>query len=289
VAAVPEQYRCEYCRLESDGAAVNCPHCGAPVNVRIRVSDSGWVEQPAIRDMTRIRFGHSSCQISGSFVAVAEMNLDQADSLYFVHHGLLHANPGIDLDLMRMPDGWQRQLAGLPVYVMTARGPGHLAISANEPGSTIAVPLMPGRSVDVVEHRFLAATGNVAYDWRPSGVWFRTKSGDEVYHYHPLGGAYIDRFTAQDTPGLLLLHAPGSTFIRDLAAGEVIYIKPWALVWKDQSVTASLHSEKMRDYTGYFMWVKLQGPGRAVIKSIFGYAGWRGTIVASSPRTSHAW
>lgn len=282
-------YTCPYCRIDSEGGPA-CPHCGAPVDVRARTSAAGWVEQPPIRDLTRLHFSHSSCQISGTYVPVAELALDAADSVYFTHHALLHAEPSVDLDLMRMPDGWQRSLAGLPVYIMTARGPGHLAIRADEPGETVAVPLLPGHGIDVAEHRFLGATGNVAYQWRPAEVWYKTKHQNEaaIMHY-PVGGAYFDRFEATQTPGLLLLHAPGSAFIRDLAEGEMVYVKPQALVWKDQSAGASLHSERMRDGQGYFMWVKLRGPGRVMIKSIFGFAGWRGTIVDSTPRTTHTW
>jgi uncharacterized protein (AIM24 family) len=286
---VTAEYRCRYCRLESAGASVACPHCGAPVDVRERESASGWLELPPVRDLTRLHFSHSSCQISGSYAAVAEMRLDQADSISFVHHGLLHADPAVDLDLRQMPNGWQRSLAGLPVYVMTARGPGYVAISANEPGAIIAVPLPPGHSVDVTEHRLLAVTGNVSYDWIKADLWFTTKYEKERVTHYPLGGAYLDRFTATDTPGLVFLHAPGSTFVRDLADDETIFIKPEALVWKDQSVHASLHTEKPSGDSGYYMWIKLRGPGRAVIKSIFGFAGWNGTIVASSPRTTHAW
>ncbi len=284
-----DEYRCRYCRLESAGGSTACPHCGAPVDVRERTSASGWLEQPPVRDLTRLHFSHSSCQISGTYAPVAEMRLDQADSISFVHHGLLHADPAVALDLRRMPDGWQRSLAGLPVYVMTARGPGYLAISANEPGAIIAVPLPPGRSVDVTEHRFLAVTGDVSYDWRQADLWFTSKQGDERITHYPLGGRYVDRFTAGDTPGLLFLHVPGSTFIRDMTDDEVILIKPEALVWKDQSVHASLHTEKASGGNGYYMWIKLHGPGRAVIKSIFGYAGWEGSIVNSTPRTTHAW
>jgi len=287
---VPDpSYSCPFCRLESDAAGTTCPHCGAPVDVRAKVSMSGWVEQPPVRDMTRLHFSHSTCQISGSYVPVAELALDGQDSVYFPHHALLHAEPSVDLDLMRMPDGWRRSLAGLPVYVMTARGPGHLALSADEPGDTVAVPLLPGRSIDVAEHRFLAATGNVGYEWYRSPVWFKTTHEHETIMHYPLG-PYFDRFHASETPGLLLLHAPGSTFVRDLADGDVVCVKPLSLVWKDKSVQASLHTERARDAQGFYMWVKLTGPGRVMIKSIFGYAGWSGSIVDSStPRTRQAW
>ncbi|MGH3305504.1 MAG: hypothetical protein ACRDOK_28345, partial [Streptosporangiaceae bacterium] len=84
-------YTCPYCRLSSDGSGTTCPHCGAPTDVRARVTKSGWAEQPPIRDMARIRFSRSTCQISGKYVPVAEMQLDPSDTVYFSHHSLLHS------------------------------------------------------------------------------------------------------------------------------------------------------------------------------------------------------
>jgi hypothetical protein len=199
-------YTCRYCRIPSEGTGTTCPHCGAPVDVRERVADSGWVELPAIRDMARIHFGRSTCQISGKYVPVAEMKLDPADTIYFSHHVLLHSDTGVQLDMMKMASGWNRVLAGMPLRMMTARGPGFVAISADHPGETIAVPLPAGHAIDVVEHRFLAATGNVGYRWENSGVWYTTRNGDEQERHYPLGRT-MDLFGAQGGPGLLLLHA----------------------------------------------------------------------------------
>src|SRR6202034_2130931 len=151
-------YTCPWCRIPSAGAEATCPHCGAPTDVRARVSKSGWAEQPPIRDMARIRFNRSTCQISGTYVPVAEMKLDQEDWIFFSHHVLLHTDASVKLDAMKMPGGWNRHLAGIPLIMMTGRGPGHLALSADHPGDMIAVPLMPNQAIDVAEHRFLAAT-----------------------------------------------------------------------------------------------------------------------------------
>jgi hypothetical protein len=41
----------------------------------------------------------------------------------------------------------------MPLIMMTARGPGHIAFSADAPGETIAVPLQRGQAVDVVGSR----------------------------------------------------------------------------------------------------------------------------------------
>ena len=71
------EFTCPYCRLKGTVTKdVSCPHCGAPVDIRARVSDSGWVEQPPVRDMARIQFGRSTCQIEGTCVPVVDMGLE---------------------------------------------------------------------------------------------------------------------------------------------------------------------------------------------------------------------
>src|SRR5580700_3488926 len=95
-------YRCPYCRMESHEIDMACPHCGAPVDIREHVSDSGWAEQPGIRDMARIQFGRSTCQISGSYVPVADMGLAESDWIYFSHHVLLYTAPTVQLDALQM-------------------------------------------------------------------------------------------------------------------------------------------------------------------------------------------
>ena len=86
--------------------------------------------------------------------------------------------------------------------------------------------LEAGRSLDVVEHHFLVATSAVTYDWIRSGIWFTLGTGNDKEWFHPLG-TFMDRFTANEH-GLLLLHARGNAFIRDLDDGERIYIRQGA-------------------------------------------------------------
>jgi uncharacterized protein (AIM24 family) len=289
-------YTCPYCRTPSEGGGATCPHCGAPVDVRLRVSDSGWVEQPPIRDMARIRFSRSTCQISGAYVPVAEMDLHDDDWVYFSHHNLLHTDPGVRLDSLPMKGAWKRMRAGLPLIMMRAQGPGHIAFSADEPGETIAVPLQAGWAIDVVEHRFLVATGNVAYGWENSNIWFTTKSGDEEEWHYPVGQT-IDRFSATGGPGLLLLHGPGNTFVRDLRQGERILVQPGGLIYKDVSVSMYLHFEYPRGqywfssarWQAKSTWLTLQGPGRVAVQSVFGHPEPSGSVRRSSGATSQQW
>jgi len=289
-------YTCPYCRIPSDGTGGTCPHCGAPVDITERVSDSGWAEQPPIRDMARIHFSRSTCQIVGKYVPVAEMSLHDDDWVYFSHHVLLHTDPRVRLDAMRMASPWNRKKAGMPLIMMTARGPGHIAFSADAPGETIAVPLQHNQAVDVVEHRFLVATGNVNYLWENSGIWFTTQSGDDTEYHYPLGRT-MDRFWAQGGPGLLLLHAPGNTFIRDLAPGQRICVQPSGLLWKDPTVRMFLHFEYPRGqywfsssrWQAKTVWLTLQGPGRVAIQSVFERPEMVGQVTNCSAATTQYW
>jgi uncharacterized protein (AIM24 family) len=298
--AMPPQtgaYTCPYCRIPSGTPDRTCPHCGAPVDIRAHVSDSGWAEQPGIRDMARIQFGRSTCQISGVYVPVADMNLYEGEWVYFSHHVLLHTAPSVTLDALKMATGWNRRLAGMPLIMMTATGPGHIAFSHDHPGETVAIPLMPNQAMDVVEHRFLVATGNVNYNWEQSGIWYQTGSGDDREMRYPLGMT-MDRFRAEAAPGLLLLHAPGNVFLRDLAHGQHILIQPSALLYKDPTVQMNLHFE----YPGgsYWFsrasqqcltaWLALHGPGRVAVQSVFERPETVGYVTDSCwGSTTHHW
>ena len=89
----------------------------------------------------------------------------------------------------------------------------------------------------------------------------------------------MDRFTAPSQPGLLLIHAHGNAFLRRLAPGERILIKPAGLLYKDSSVTGHLHFERPRQTTRSiwtwgerYMWLALTGPGRVAVQSAYGHS-----------------
>jgi uncharacterized protein (AIM24 family) len=290
-------YTCPYCRMTSEGAGASCQFCGAPVDIKLRVSASGWVEQPPIKDMARIRFSRSTCQISGAYVPVAEMGLHDDDWVYFSHHVLLHTDPKVRLGNLPMKGGWNRMRAGMPLIMMTAQGPGHIAFSADDPGETLAVPLLPGRAVDVAEHHFLVATGNVNYQWENANIWFTTPGDDNSQEYHYPLGRTMDRFAATGGNGLLLLHSPGNTFIRDLAPGQRILVQPGGLIWKDQTVGMFLHFEyphgaywfSSSRWQAKSVWLTLQGPGRVAVKSVFERPEMVGQVLQSSGATTQYW
>jgi uncharacterized protein (AIM24 family) len=272
----PARYICQYCRQYSDPSGVSCPRCGAPIDVRAAVSESGWKRQPPIPDMAHIQFGQSRVQIEGTGVPVADFALANQDWIYFSHHSLLWTDRDANLKNMPLAGAWNRMLSGMPIIMVEGRGPGHIALSDNHAGDIVVLPLQNGQRMWVREHRFLAATGNITYTWEQSGIWYVSGTGDDRETHYPLG-MFGDIFTAQATPGLLLLHSPGNTFVRDLAPGEPLLVQPTALLYRDVSVGMHLHLEYPRSQGFVFsqsfnyrnIWLRLVGPGRVAVHSVF--------------------
>jgi uncharacterized protein (AIM24 family) len=290
-------YVCRWCNTSSDPRnLLSCPACGVPIDVRLMKTESGWTELPPIPDMARVQFGASSMQIEGRQVPVADVNLAAGDSVYFTHHVLLWKQDGVTVKGMGLKGGWKRMLAGLPLIMTQAAGPGRIAFSHDAAGEVLAIPLQRGQAIDVREHLFMFASLSVAYDWFDPNVWFRTKQGDETETHYPLG-RLMDRFSAPQGPGLLVLHAPGNAFLRQLGQGESILVKPTALIYKDPTVSAALHFEhpagtwrSWRSWGDRYLWLRLTGPGRAAVQSAYGHFHDPGSnLVSSSPATRRQW
>jgi uncharacterized protein (AIM24 family) len=297
IPPAPGGYTCPWCRAVSDPAThQSCPGCGAPVNVATVVSQSGWYELPAIKDMARIQLGQSSVQVEGKYVPVADFNLSGGESVYFTHHVLLWRDPSVTISTMPMRGGWKRLFAGMPLVMTQAHGPGHVAFSVDKPGETVALPIQPGQAVDVREHIFMVATGNVTYDWFGTNVWFTTRNGDETETHYPVG-MFMDRFFAGQTPGLLMVHAAGNAFVRFLNPGETILVKPTALLFKDPTVQMQLHFEhpggtwrSWRSWGNRYLWLRLFGPGRICVESAFEHLHDPGyDLSSSSPASRYQW
>jgi uncharacterized protein (AIM24 family) len=303
--AAPAQRECPWCGAvvqAEPGDSANCPRCGAALQARSTASLSGWLELPPRKDMAKLQFGNSSCQIEGLYVPVADMNLAAEDSVYFSHHVLLWMEPRVNIAAMSMRGGWKRMFAGMPLIMTQAQGPGHIAFSKDEPGEVIALPLQPGQAVDVREHMFLVATSNVEYDWFQTQIWYQVQAGKDAETHYPLG-MFMDRFSSPARPGLLLLHAGGSVLVRQLAHSETILVKPTALIFKDPSVQMHLHLEHPNagifnfgswtggsSWTNRSIWLRLIGPGRVAIQSVFERVEQEGgSIVSNSYATVQQW
>ncbi|MEO7144507.1 MAG: AIM24 family protein [Bryobacteraceae bacterium] len=291
------RHKCRWCGMVSDGAQLSCPGCGATIDQLPTASRSGWAQLPGRKDMAKLQFGNSFCQIEGNYVPVADMNLAAGDGIFFTHHVLLWKDAQVAVTTMPLAGGWKRMFAGLPLIMTQAQGPGHIAFSRDAPGEMIALPIQPGQSIDVREHLFMIATSNLQYDWFSTGVWFVTQGQDNDTETHYPVGMFMDRFAGAQTPGLLLLHAAGNVLVRELAPNQTILVKPTSLIFKDPSVQMALHFEHPR--TGFtawgawgnrYMWLRLWGPGRVAIQSVFDRVEAENQNVSSySPATSQQW
>jgi uncharacterized protein (AIM24 family) len=259
-----ERIQCQWCQSMNVTGATACRACGAPLDVRNLVSESGWREAPRIRDMTEIHFNSSTCQVEGEVVPVAEINLGQGDAIFFEHHVMLWKDERVPLSLLPSSGGIARALSGMPFLISVANGPGRIAFSRDATGELVLLPLHPGMELDVREHAFLLCSHQINYSFvRVKGLTNILFGGQ---------GMYMDRFVTTNTPGMLILHGYGNVFERRLAAGESIMVEPGAFLYKDSTVSMDVEFQRLGSglFGGATMSLaKMTGPGRVGIQSMY--------------------
>jgi uncharacterized protein (AIM24 family) len=259
-----ERIQCQWCQGMNAKTALNCQACGAPLDIRNLISESGWREAPRLRDMSEIHFNSSTCQVEGEIVPVAEITLDPADSVFFEHHVMLWKDESVPLSVMSLAGGLKRVLAGLPFVISVASGPGRIAFSRDAAGELVVLPLHPGMELDVREHAFLLSSHQIDYSF------VRVKGLTTIFFGGQ--GMYMDRFITTGAPGLLILHGYGNVFERKLGPGESILVEPGAFLYKDSSVQMNVEVQQLS--TGLLggtnmNLAKMTGPGRVGIQSMY--------------------
>lgn len=261
-----DRIKCSWCQGLNLVTALSCQFCGATLDLKDVISESGWREAPRLKDMTEFHFGNSTCQVEGEIVPVAEINLSQGDAVYFEHHVMLWKDISVPMTVMQLQGGMKRMLAGMPFIISVATGPGRVAFSRDATGELVVLPLHPGMELDVREHAFLLASQNIGYSFlRIKGLRNILFGGQ---------GMFMDRFVTQNASGLLLLHGYGNVFERLLKPGESILIEPGAFLYKDSTVQMDVQMQPLT--TGLFgvggvslSLAKMTGPGRVGIQSMY--------------------
>ena len=209
-------------------------------------------------------FGGVTYHIEGELVPVLHLELSNTP-IYFEHHILLWKDPRVQIELKPMRGALKRMLAGMPIFMTSARGPGRIAFSRDGAGQVFALHLNPGESVDVREHQFLAATDTVEFTFnRVRGMANMLLGGT---------GFFIDTFTAASGDGILWLHGYGNVFEVELQHGEQIDIEPGGWIYK--SPTVGMETVFQRLSTGLFAsggqiaWNRFTGPGRIALQSMY--------------------
>lgn len=237
VTDVEQRLACRWCRAQSPAAATTCERCGAPLDVREVVTDSGWRQAPRLRDLTEVVFGASIFQVDGTVVPVADVNLGAGDSVFFEHHVMLWKDEQVAMSVRTAPGGAKRLLADLPFVLSVANGPGRVAFSRDSPGELVVLPVDPGVELDAREHAMILATTSLTYSFEKlPGLKATLAAGS---------GMYLDRFRAADRPGLMLLHGYGNVFERALGEGESIEVEPGGFLYKDAAVGVETVTHKL--------------------------------------------
>jgi len=234
VTDTAQAIECRWCHGQSPASATSCQRCGAPLDTRNLVTDGGWRQAPKIRDLTEVQVGGSRYQLDGTVVPVAEAELAAGESAYFEHHAMLWKDFTVPMTVMDTPGGVKRILSGMPFVVSVAHGPGRVSLSRDAPGELVCLPLDPGVELDAREHAMLLASGNVSYTYeKVQGMKAMLAAGT---------GMYLDRFVAQTTTGLVVLHGYGNVLERALGAGETIEVEPGGFLYKDSAVTMAIET-----------------------------------------------
>ncbi len=164
-----------------------------------------------------------------------------------------------------MKGAFKRMVAGMPIFMTEAQGPGEIAFSRDGAGHLFPLHLHPGTAVLVREHQFLAATGNLHY------TFSRVKGVSNMLFGST--GFFVDRFSAHQQEGVLWLHGFGNVFEKTLAPNEQIDVEPGGWVSRDESVRMEVNMVGLR--TGIFggsgnlIWNRFTGPGRVGIQSMY--------------------
>lgn len=203
--------------------------------------------------------------IEGELVPALHVELAEGMSLFFEHHVILWKHPAVNVGLHPLKGAFKRVMAGMPIFMTEAAGPGQIAFSRDGAGHVFGIHLQPNQELDVREHQFLCATANCEYTFtRVKGVANMLFGGT---------GFFIDRFTARQFEGIVWLHGYGNVFEKTLAAGEAIDVEPGSWVYKDPQVRMDPIVYGLRTGilggSGNLVFNRFTGPGRVGIQSMY--------------------
>jgi uncharacterized protein (AIM24 family) len=208
-------------------------------------------------------FAGVTYHIDGELVPVLTVDVSKTP-VFFEHHILLWKHSNVSIALKAMKGALKRMMAGMQIFVTEASGDGMIAFSRDGAGHIAPIHLKAGTELQVREHQFLAATGNVEYTFE------RVKGAANML----FGGSgfFIDRFAARQGDGILWLHGYGNVFEKVLEAGETVDIEPGGWLYKDPGVRMETVIDRLT--SGFFGGMnfilnRFTGPGRVGIQSMY--------------------
>ncbi len=173
---------------------------------------------PGRKDMAKLQFGNSFCQIEGLYVPVADVESRRLrQHLFHASRAAVERSAGEHHHHVARA-GWKRMFAGLPLIMMQAQGPGHIAFSRDAPGEMIALPLQPGeaggRARAPVHARHRQRRLRLVRDQHLVHHAERATTRKRIIRWACSWIASLPR----KRRACLLLHAAGNVFVRELGA-----------------------------------------------------------------------
>lgn len=209
-------------------------------------------------------FGGVTYHIEGELVPALTVEISGMP-IYFEHHVLLWKDPTLQIGIKSLGGAFKRILAGMPVIMTEARGPGRIAFSRDGVGHVFPLHLNAGQGVDVREHQFLAATDNMDFTF----TW--NKGAANMLFGGT--GLFIDTFTCRQGQGVLWLHGYGNVFDVLLQPGEQIDIEPGGWIYKDTTVQMQTQYQGLKTglfgSAGQLFWNRFTGPGRVGLQTMY--------------------
>src|SRR5271156_5964791 len=99
------------------------------------------------------KFAGVTYHIQGELVPALHIELAQ-EPVYFEHYILLWKDPRVEIQLMSLKGAFKRMVAGMPLIMTQAIGPGRIAFSRDGVGHVFALHFTQGESIDVREHQW---------------------------------------------------------------------------------------------------------------------------------------
>ncbi len=232
-----DRVACRWCRSHNPPGVSSCERCGAPLDLRDVVSESGWRMSPRIKGLTTVVCGSVRVQFDGRISPAAAVTLAAGDSVFFEHHAMLYKDEEVALSVIDTPGGLKRLVDNEPFVLSVAHGPGNVSLSRDAPGRIVCLALEPGDSFQVRQHAMVLATTGIGYSYEKlPGLRATLAVG---------AGMYLDSFEAGTAPSLVVLHGYGDVVERTLAPGEVIEVEPGSFLYKQSTVTVATVTHKM--------------------------------------------
>ena len=204
-------------------------------------------------------------QVKGEPLPYVEINLEAGEQVKCQRGAMSWMSAGIEMNTRGGGIGkmFSKAITGESVFenVYTARTPGYIAFASSLPGNILAVPVEHGKDIICQKSAYLAATTGVDIS-----IFFHKRLGAGFFGGE---GFIMQRLSGN---GLAFVEIDGSVEVKELAAGEPLYIDTGYLAMMDSTCSMDIQTvgsvkNAILGGEGIFNTV-VRGPGRVFLQSM---------------------